>query len=264
MFIIWLILLNVVIKNPNINFTINNTQTPWWIFVVLLFYVSYQLHNIKTAITLSLLLILIGVLGAWSAMLSTLSIIILAIIISFIIGLPLGILMAKSKRLESILKPILDMMQTIPTFVYLIPAVMLFSIGKVPATFATIIYAVPPLVRLTSLGIQNVDEEMVEAGESFGSTFWQMLFKIELPQAISSIATGLNQTTMMAVAMVVTASMIGAGGLGQIVLDATNKNQIGNGFVGGFAIVALAIILDRLLSGLANKYEDGGGNNNGS
>src|SRR5690625_2656760 len=144
-FLVWIIIFNVLIKNPNINFNIKNTQTPWWIFIVLLFYISYKLHNYKTAITLSLLLVFIGVLGAWSAMLSTLSIIILSIIISFIIGLPLGILMAKSKRVEKVLKPILDMMQTIPTFVYLIPAVMLFSIGKVPATFATIIYAVPPL-----------------------------------------------------------------------------------------------------------------------
>ena len=186
-------------------------------------------------------------------MLSTLLIIILSIIISFIIGLPLGILMAKSDPTEKVLRPILDMMQTIPTFVYLIPAVIIFRVGKVPAVFATIIYAVPPLVRLTSLGIRNVDKEMIEAGNSFGSTFSQMLFKIELPQAVKSIATGLNQTTMMAVAMVVTSSMIGAGGLGQIVLEATNRSEIGKGFVGGFAIVALAIILDRLLGGFTDN-----------
>lgn len=252
---VWLLFYNLVIQNPAIDLNLGNLDTPWWIFVILLFAVTKFLYNYKTATVLSSLLLLIGIFGVWDEMISTLTIIIISVFISFLIGIPVGIWMAKSNRVESILKPILDMMQTIPSFVYLIPAVMLFSIGRVPATFATIIYAVPPLIRLTFLGIKNVDKEMIEAGKSFGSTPRQLLFKVELPQALSTIATGLNQTTMMAVAMVVIASMIGAGGLGSIVLVANRNIDIGSGFVGGFAIVFLAIILDRLLQGVAKKLE---------
>lgn len=256
LFFVWLLFYNMVIQNPAINLDLGNLQTPWWIFVGLLFVVTKYLYNYKTAIVLSSLLLLIGIFGVWDEMMSTLAIIIISVFISFLIGIPFGIWMAKSNRVESILKPILDMMQTIPSFVYLIPAVSLFSIGRVPATFATIIYAVPPLIRLTFLGIKNVDKEMIEAGKSFGSTPRQLLFKVELPQALSTIGTGLNQTTMMAVAMVVIASMIGAGGLGSIVLVANRNIDIGSGFVGGFAIVFLAIILDRLLQGVAKKLDE--------
>ena len=255
MVIVWLLFHNIVIENPAINLNLGNLQTPWWIFVGLLFVFTNYLYNYKMAIVLSSLLALIGVFGVWDEMMSTLTIIIISVFLSFLIGIPTGIWMAKSERAEKMLKPVLDMMQTIPSFVYLIPAVMLFSIGRVPATFATIIYAVPPLVRLTFLGIKNVDKEMIEAGKAFGSTPSQLLFKVQLPQALSTIATGLNQTTMMAVAMVVIASMIGAGGLGNIVLVANRNIDIGAGFVGGFAIVFLAIILDRLLQGVAQKLE---------
>lgn len=255
LFLGWLLFYNMVIENPAININLGNLQTPWWIFVVLLFVVTKYLYNYKTATILTSLLLMIGIFGVWEEMISTLTIIILSVIISFFIGIPLGILMAKSSHVEKILAPILDMLQTIPAFVYLIPAVMLFEHGRVPATFATTIYAVPPLIRLTYLGIRNTDKEMIEAGKSFGSTFSQLLFKVEIPQALTTIATGLNQTTMMAVAMVVTASMIGAGGLGDIVLSANRRIQIGRGFVGGFAIVALAIILDRLLQGIAIKID---------
>lgn len=260
-FVIWLLFHNFVFSHPSININLGDITTPWFIFVVGLFLLTKYLYNYKTAITLSLLLCLIGLFGLWSQTMDTLSIIIIAVMISLIIGIPSGIMMAKSKRAEKIMKPILDMMQTIPSFVYLIPAVMLFNIGRVPATFATIIYAVPPLIRLTYLGIINVDQEMVEAGKSFGSTRRQVLFKIQLPQALSTIATGVNQTTMMAIAMVVIASMIGAGGLGNIVLIANRNIEIGEGFVGGFAIVFLAIILDRLLQGVALKLEKNKGGN---
>lgn len=251
----WLVFHNLVIENPAINVNLGDLQTPWWIFVGLLFVFTKYLYNYKTAAVLSSLLLLIGIFGVWDEMISTVTIIIISVLISFVIGIPVGIWMAKSSRVERILKPVLDMMQTIPSFVYLIPAVMLFSIGRVPATFATIIYAVPPLIRLTFLGIKNVNKEMIEAGRSFGSTPSQLLFKVQIPQALSTIATGLNQTTMMAVAMVVIASMIGAGGLGNIVLVANRNIDIGAGFVGGFAIVFLAIILDRLLQGVAQKLE---------
>lgn len=254
--IAWLIFHNVAIENPAVALDLGNITTPWWIFVVFLFFATKYLYNsYKMATLLAVLLALIAVFGVWDEMISTVSIIIIAVIFSVVIGIPFGILMAKFNLAKKIIQPILDMMQTIPSFVYLIPAIMLFSIGRVPATFATIIYAVPPLIRLTYLGIANVDEEMIEAGLAFGSTPRQLLFKVQIPQALGTIATGLNQTTMMAVSMVVIASMIGAGGLGSIVLSANQQIEIGEGFVGGFAIVFLAIILDRLLQGVADKIE---------
>jgi len=228
---------------------------PWWAYIILLFFAAWKLYNIRTGVTLSLMLFLIGVFALWDEMIYTLAIIAISVLISLIVGLPTGILMAKSKRLESILKPILDGMQTMPSFVYLIPALMLLGIGRVPAVFATTIYAVPPLIRLTFLGIKNVDKEVVEAGKSFGSTQMQMLFKIELPQALSTIATGINQTTMMAVSMVVIASMIGAQGIGSVVLVSIRQIQVGQGFMAGLSVVFLAIILDRLLQGIANSLD---------
>ncbi len=254
--VLWLVFHNAFIENPAFDISVGNITTPWWIFVIFVFFVTkYLYNNYVTATVLAILLALIGVFGVWNEMISTLSIIIIAATFSFFIGIPFGILMAKSQHAKNIMLPILDMMQTIPSFVYLIPAIMLFSIGRVPATFATIIYAVPPLIRLTYLGIVNVDKEMIEAGLAFGSTPRQLLFKIQIPQALATIATGLNQTTMMAVSMVVIASMIGAGGLGSIVLTANQQIDIGAGFVGGFAIVFLAIILDRLLQGVAYKIK---------
>ncbi len=228
---------------------------PWWLYIGLLFIAGWRLYNVKTGVILSLLLFLIGVSGLWDEMIYTLAIIFISVFISFLIGLPTGILMSKSSRLESVLKPILDGMQTLPSFVYLIPALMLLGIGRVPAVFATTIYAVPPLIRLTFLGIKNVDEQVIEAGISFGSTPMQMLFKIELPQALATIAAGLNQTTMMAVAMVVIASMIGARGIGQEVLIAIRQINVGDGFVAGLAIVFVAIILDRLLQGVTARFD---------
>jgi glycine betaine/proline transport system permease protein len=165
--------------------------------------------------------------------------------------------MAKKIKVRNFLMPILDAMQTMPSFVYLIPAVMLLGLGKVPAVFATTIYAVPPVIRLTYLGISNVDKEVREAGLAFGSTPRQLLFKIELPQALSTIMTGVNQTTMMAIAMVVISSMIGAEGIGQEVLISINRLAVGRGFQAGFSIVFLAIILDRLLQGTTKKLQGG-------
>ncbi len=230
---------------------------PWWLMVIGVAYAGYKLYNYKMGILLSSMLVTIGLFGLWQEMIYTLAIIIISVFVSVIVGIPFGILMAKSKVVENIIKPILDAMQTMPSFVYLIPAIMLFSFGKVPAVFATTIYAIPPLIRLTFLGISSVDEEVVEAGKSFGSTPLQMLFKIELPQSLSTIMTGVNQTTMMAMAMVVISSMIGAEGIGQIVLDAIDNLEVGQGFQAGFAIVFLAIILDRLLQGFANTFDKG-------
>ncbi|MDY0210789.1 MAG: ABC transporter permease subunit [Acholeplasma sp.] len=230
---------------------------PWWVYVILVLYAGIKLYSLKTGIALALMLFAIGMFGLWDAMIYTLVIVLISVLVSVLIGLPLGIWMAKSNRAERILKPTLDMMQTMPAMVYLIPAVMLFSLGKVPAVFATTIYAIPPLIRLTYLGISNVDESVVEAGKAFGSTPLQMLFKIEMPQAVSTIMTGVNQTTMMAMAMVVISSMIGAEGIGQEVLLAIRRLEVGRGFQAGLAIVFLAIILDRILQGIVKKYERG-------
>ncbi|GEM_PF-1851255 len=263
--LLWTSYFNRVLNNPTFDIafldflklflTRDNTVTPWWIYVVLVFLAAFHLDNWKLATVLAAMVFLIGAFGMWDQMTRTLSIIMIGVVLSFFIGLPLGILMAKIDVVEKILKPILDMMQTIPSFVYLIPAVMVFGTGRVAATFATLIYAIPPLIRLTYLGITNINEEVIEAGQSFGSTSMQMLFKIEIPQSLSTIATGLNQTTMMAVAMVVIAALVGAGGLGQEVITATNQIRIGQGFVGGFSIVFIAIILDRLMQALAKKME---------
>jgi glycine betaine/proline transport system permease protein len=228
---------------------------PWFVYVGLVFYLAFKLYNVKTAIVLSSMMLLIGVFGLWDEMIYTLVIVLISVLVSVLIGLPMGILMAKSNRMESILKPILDGMQTMPSFVYLIPAVMLFGLGNVPAVFATTIYAVPPLIRLTYLGIKTVNKEVVEAGLSFGSTPRQMLFKIEIPQSLPTIMTGVNQTTMMAMAMVVISSMIGAKGIGNEVLVAINSLKIGDGIQAGLAIVFLAIVLDRLLQGFVGSLE---------
>ena len=161
--------------------------------------------------------------------------------------------MASSNLFESILKPLLDGMQTMPSFVYLIPALMLFGLGKVPALFATIIYAVPPVIRLTNVGIREVPSDVIEAAHAFGSSYWQKLFKVQLPLARPTIMVGINQTTMMALAMVVIASMIGARGVGLEVLLAINRIEIGRGFEAGLCIVFLAIIIDRITYALSTK-----------
>ena len=176
----------------------------------------------------------------------TLSIVIASVIIALIIGLPVGILLSGSDRANRIVRPILDTMQTMPVFVYLIPALLLFGTGNASAVIATVIYAVVPVIRLTSLGIRQVDKEVVEAAKAFGSTKPQALFKVQIPQALPTIMTGVNQTLMMAMAMVVTTSMIGARGLGMEVLEAVNRIEIGRGLVAGASVVILAIILDRL------------------
>ncbi len=210
----------------------------------------------RRGIVLSVMLLLIGLFGLWEMMIYTLAIVIISVIISIVLGLPIGILMSKKERVKKALLPILDAMQTMPSFVYLIPAVMLFGFGKVPAVFATTIYALPPLVRLTYLGISGIKKDIIEAGLSFGSKPRQMLFKIEFPQALSAIMTGINQTMMMAMAMVVISSMIGAEGIGQEVLISIRRLEVGRGFQAGLAIVFLAIIMDRILQGAADKFKD--------
>jgi glycine betaine/proline transport system permease protein len=229
---------------------------PWWVMIIALFYAGYRLYNVWTGFILSAMLFTIGLFGLWELMIYTLVIVIIAVLVSVVLGLPMGILMAKSDHTKRIMMPVLDAMQTMPSFVYLLPAVMFFGLGKVPAVIATTTYALPPLIRLTYLGISSVNNEVLEAGKSFGSTTRQMLFKIEFPQALSSIMTGINQTTMMAMAMVVIASMIGAEGIGEKVLISIRRLEVGNGFQAGLAIVFLAIILDRVLQGAANSLKE--------
>ncbi|MGX7092621.1 ABC transporter permease/substrate binding protein [Hutsoniella sourekii] len=220
--------------------------------IIILPILLYFISNRKLGLSLFALVGLFFVYnqGLWSAMLSTLTLVIMASLISVVIGIPLGILMAKSDRAESIIQPLLDFMQTMPAFVYLIPAVAFFGIGMVPGVFASVIFALPPTVRMTNLGIRQVSTELIEAADSFGSTAWQKLFKVELPIAKETIFSGINQTTMLALSMVVTASMIGAPGLGEGVLTALQRARVGNGFVNGLALVILAIIIDRFTQAL--------------
>ncbi|MBW2562243.1 MAG: ABC transporter permease subunit, partial [Deltaproteobacteria bacterium] len=204
---------------------------------------------------MALLLIFIGSFGYWKLSMMTLALTTSAVAVSLAIGIPIGILMAKNDLAESIIRPILDAMQTMPSFVYLIPALMLFGLGKVPALFATLIYAIPPVIRLTNVGIRQVSESVVEAARAFGANFWQRLFDVEMPLAIPSIMVGINQTTMMALAMVVIASMIGARGLGLEVLLAINRIEVGRGFEAGLCIVFLAIIIDRITHALSVRHQ---------
>lgn len=184
--------------------------------------------------------------GYWDHLINTFTLVLISSLLSVIIGIPIGIIMSKSRVAEAAITPILDFMQTMPAFVYLIPAVAFFGIGMVPGVFASLIFATPPTVRFTNLGIRQVSTELIEASESFGSTGWQKLFKVELPMAKATIMAGINQTVMLALSMVVIASMIGAPGLGREVLSALQRAQAGTGFVAGIGIVILAIIIDRL------------------
>ncbi|MEO4054801.1 proline/glycine betaine ABC transporter permease [Solibacillus sp. CAU 1738] len=189
----------------------------------------------------------------WNELMNTFTLVLFASVIAIILGVPIGILMSKSKVAENIIQPILDFMQTMPGFVYLIPAVAFFGIGVVPGVFASVIFALPPTVRFTNLGIRQVPKELVEAADSFGSTSTQKLFKVELPLAKPTIMAGINQTVLLSLSMVVIASMIGAPGLGREVLSALQRAQVGNGFVAGLSLVIFAIIVDRLTQSLNKK-----------
>lgn len=220
---------------------------PPWFILALIGLISY--HALRRP-ALSLLCVLslyfIGCLGLWEKTVQTLTIMLVSILISIVLGIPLGILMSRSKWLSRLLLPVLDVMQTFPMFVYMLPAVMLFGIGKVPAVLATVIYALPPLIRLTDLGIRQVDAETREAAWSFGTSQWQLLLWVQLPLARPSIMAGINQTTMMALAMVVVASMIGARGLGEDILAGLVNLDFGKGSHAGVAAVILAIVIDRI------------------
>lgn len=232
---------------------------PWWGYLIIVFILAWlTTKKLANSLGLAVLPIVIGMFGLWDRALDTFSIISTSVIISIFFGIPLGILMAESKLAEKIIRPLLDTMQTMPSFVYLIPAVMIFSLGKVSAVLATIVYSLPPIVRLTNLGLNQVSEEIEEAALAYGTTRWQLLKEVRLPLAVPSILTGVNQTTMMSLAMVVIASMIGGGGLGDEVLRAINRIDVGLGFEAGISVVILAIIIDRLTQGMAKRWEPPG------
>ena len=231
-------------------FVVSNIQKgldllPWWVLILIVIYAGKKLiGSYKSGIIFGVMFFFVGIFGYWDMMNETLAIVISAVLISLAIGLPIGIFLANST--DKYIRPILDAMQTMPTFVYMIPAVMLLGPGKVPAILATVVYAVVPVIRLTAHGIRQVDVEIVEAAKAFGSSKWQILKKVQIPQALPTIMTGVNQTMMMAVAMVVTCSMIGANGLGMEVLIAINRTESGRGLIAGVCIVIIAIIIDRL------------------
>jgi glycine betaine/proline transport system permease protein len=219
---------------------------PFAVMLVALVAFALWRRGIVFSIFVGAALLLIDYMHLWPQTASTLALVVAATVFSLIIGVPLGIWGARNGRVELILRSLLDFMQTMPAFVYLIPAVILFGLGRVPAVIATVVFAMPPVVRLTTLGIRQVREELLEAGRSFGSTDSQLLWKIQLPNAMPSIMAGINQTIMMSLSMVVIASMIGAGGLGEYVLSGIQRLDIGIGFEGGLGVVLLAIVLDRL------------------
>ncbi len=198
-------------------------------------------------------LFLVNHMGLWGAMMETLALVIASTLMAMIVGLPLGIAMASRNAIAAAVRPILDLMQTMPAFVYLIPAAMFFGLGAVPGAIATVIFSMPPVVRLTNLGIRQVHPEFIEAGDAFGCTSTQLLFKVQLPNAMPSIMAGINQTIMLSLSMVVIASMIGAGGIGNTVLTGIQRLDVGTGFEGGLAVVILAVILDRITQSLGSR-----------
>ena len=219
---------------------------------------AWQLSGLTLALSAAIGLVFIGAIGVWNEAMTTLSMVITSVVFCVLLGIPMGIWMAKSERVTRFLRPLLDAMQTTPAFVYLVPIVMLFGIGNVPGVIVTIIFALPPVVRLTSLGIQQVPENLVEASRSFGASPRQLLFKVQLPLAMPSIMAGINQTLMMALSMVVIASMIAVPGLGLLVLRGIGRLDIGLATVGGIGIVILAIVLDRMTQALGRDMRERG------
>jgi glycine betaine/proline transport system permease protein len=228
---------------------------PFWLFAIIIAVIAYKRAGKGLAIFSLIGILFIESMNLWTETISTLSLIVTATFSALIIGIPLGILAAKLKPVSTVMRPILDLMQTMPAFVYLIPSVLFFRIGEVPAVISTIIFAMPPVIRLTELGIRQVPEELIEAGESFGSFWYQLLFKIQLPLAMPTIMAGINQCIMLSLSMVVIASMIGAGGLGSVVLTGVQSLEVGMAFEGGLAVVIIAIMIDRLTQGKSLKKE---------
>lgn len=237
--------------------------TPWWLMIAIILGITYvAARSIKLTVGVGISLLLIGWFGMWEDTMQTLSIITVCTMLSIFLGVPIGIGMAKSNRIQSVITPVLDVMQTMPAFVYLIPVVMLLGIGKIPGLIAVVVYAIPPVIRLTNLGIRLVDKEVLEAADAYGVTPWQRLWNVQLPLAMPNIMAGINQTIMMALAMVVIASMIGVKGLGQPVLQSITNQYFTQGLLNGGAIVVLAIIFDRVSQSYAKRSQQHMGGQN--
>ena len=226
-------------------------SVPPTIVLIIVGLVGWQIAGMRTTVLALTALISIGLIGAWKSAMTTVALILTAVLFCILIGIPLGILAARYDRFEAVIRPVLDAMQTTPAFVYLVPIVMLFGIGNVPGVVVTIIFALPPLIRLTNLGLRQVPYDVIEASMAFGASEKQLLLKVKIPLALRTIMAGLNQTLMMALSMVVIASMIAVGGLGQMVLRGIGRLDMGLATVGGLAIVLLAIGLDRLTQALS-------------
>ena len=226
---------------------------PPFVVILLFAFAAWRYAGKRVTVFTVLSFLLVGYLGLWDDTMTTLAMVICSVLFCAVAGIPLGIMAGRSDRFEMFLRPFLDAMQTTPAFVYLIPVVMLFSIGTVSGILATIVFALPPIIRLTSLGIRQVHPELVEAALAFGATPWQVLRKVQFPLAMPSVMAGLNQTIMMALSMVVIAALIGAGGLGNPVVQGLNTLEIGLATIGGLSIVLLAMVLDRITQGMSHK-----------
>jgi glycine betaine/proline transport system permease protein len=231
---------------------------PSYVFMILLTLLAWKISNKGIALFTFIGLFLIANLGYWDPMLETLALVLAAVVISVLIGIPMGIWASQKPSVRQVVTPVLDFMQTMPAFVYLIPAIFFFNIGVVPGVVASVIFAMPPTIRLTILGIRQVPADIIEATEAFGSTTSQRLLKVQLPLAMPTIMAGINQSIMLALSMVVIASMVGAPGLGADVYRAVTQIQIGKGFEAGLAIVVIAIILDRLTQNIGKNKNQGG------
>lgn len=232
------------------------TQTPWPIILLIVMTIAwFASRSLKVVASCVVVLLAIGYFDMWEDTMRTLAMIFVCTLLAIAIGLPVGVLMSRSDRFQRIVNPLLDVMQTMPSFVYLIPVVMLLGIGRVPGLIAVVIYAIPPMIRLTNLGIRLVDKDIIEAADAFGSSAWQRLVKVQLPLALPTIMAGVNQTIMMALAMVVVASMIGVQGLGQPVLKAIANQYFTLGLFNGLAIVGIAIIFDRVSQAYGKRLQ---------
>lgn len=229
---------------------------PWPSLVLLVGVVGWLVAGWRISLFSVSALLVIGFLGRWESSIETLALIILSVTLSVVIALPLGVLAARKNGVDSILRPILDGMQTMPSYVYLVPGILFFGLGHTPAVIATVIYAVPPAIRLTNLGIRQVSPEMVEAARSFGATPTQLLIKVQIPVALPTIMAGINQTTMLALSMVVIAALVGASGLGEDVFRALQQQDPGNSAIAGFSIVLIAIIIDRITQAAASRRQE--------
>ena len=231
--------------------------SPWWLVILVIAGLCLAAsRSLRLTIGVVAAFFVIGFLGMWGDTMRTLAIIFVSTLMAIAIGIPLGIAMARSDRIQAIVTPILDVMQTMPSFVYLIPVVMLFGLGKIPGLIAVVIYAVPPVIRLTNLGIRLVDAEVLEAAHAFGAGRWKLLFGVQLPLALPNVMAGVNQTIMMALAMVVIASMIGVKGLGEPVLRAVNNQYFALGLFNGAAVVTLAIVFDRITQSYGRRMQE--------